>query len=139
MIDEYKALVRRAFDTLWNEVNLAGVDEIFAADFIFHNPGRKRRGDREGIKRSTVNARKTFPDMRLSITDQIAEGDRVVSFYSGIGTHSATSLGIAATGKLVNINGIIVSRVADGKVAEEWYYDDLYSLWEELGGPPKPG
>jgi steroid delta-isomerase-like uncharacterized protein len=136
VLEENKDLVRRAFDLLWNEVNLPGVDEIFAADFVFYNPGRKRRGDREEIKRSTVNARKTFPDMQLSIRDQVAEGDRVVSFYSGTSTHSATFFGIAATGKLVDINGIIVSRVADGEVAEEWYYDDLFSIWEELGGLP---
>jgi steroid delta-isomerase-like uncharacterized protein len=139
MIDEYKALVRRAFDTLWNEVNLAGVDEIFAADFVCQTPAIQWHGDREAIKRAAVNARAAFPDMQLGITDQIAEGDRVVSFYSGTGTHRGKWFGIAATGKLVNMSGIIVSRVTDGNVVEEWYYDDLYSLLKEMGALPKPG
>jgi len=139
MLAENKDLVRRAFEVLWNEVNLAGVDELFAADFVFHNPVRKRRGDREGIKHSTVNARKTFPDVQYSVTDQIAEGDRVVTFYLGTGTHSTEVLGVAATGKPIHINGIIVSRVADGKVTEEWYYDDIYSLMKEMGALPTSG
>jgi len=102
-------------------------------------PALEWQGDREAIKRTAVNAKAAFPDMHLSVTDQIAEGDRVVSFYSGTGTHRGKWVGVAATGKFINITGIIVSRAADGKVAEEWYYDDIYSLFKEMDALPKSG
>jgi steroid delta-isomerase-like uncharacterized protein len=139
MLAENKDLVRRAFDVLWNEVDLAGVDETFTADFVCQTPAIQWRGDREAIKRAAVNARAAFPDMQLNVTDQIAEGDRVVSFYSGTGTHRGKWFGVAATGKFINISGIIVSRVADGKVAQEWYYDDIYSLLKGMGALPTSG
>jgi len=138
VLDENKALVRRAFRALWMDRNWPEVDEVFAADFVCQTPPSERRWDREAAKGFANYWWTVFPDMQLNIKDQIAEEDRVVSFYSGTGTHSAESLGVAATGRRVSMNGIVVSRVAEGKVAEEWYWDDYYTLLKQLGAVPAP-
>ena len=136
--EENKAHDRRLFEEGWNQGNTAVFDELIAADFIGHNP----EGDIHGLeeyKQFYATNRSAFPDMRFSLEDQIAEGDRIVSRFTGAGTHQGELQGIPPSGKRITITGMTIFRYASGKVAEGWYNYDTLGLLRQIGAIPNPG
>jgi predicted ester cyclase len=94
-LQQHKALVRQHFEEIWNQGNVALVDELFASNFMVGDEYWGPEGERQWV----VNARVAFPDIHFSIESQVAEGDLVVTRWSWRGTHQGTFLGIAATGR----------------------------------------
>jgi predicted ester cyclase len=83
--------------------------------------------------------RSAFPDLRIIIEDQVAEGDKVVTRWRGSGTHQGDLFGIAPTGNRVSLVGITINRIEGGKVAEEWQIFDALGMMQQLGAIPSPG
>jgi steroid delta-isomerase-like uncharacterized protein len=135
---ENKAISRRADEELFNRGNLDVADELFAPDFVYHNPaGEELRGP-ENVKRYAVMLRAAFPDLHQTIEDQIAEGDKVSYRWTARGTHEGEPMGIAPTGKQVTFTGIAVARLADGKIEEMWENYDALGMLQQLGVVPSP-
>ncbi|MFP3393449.1 ester cyclase, partial [Brevibacillus sp. SIMBA_076] len=78
--------------------------------------------------------RPALSDMRVTIHDQIAEGDKVTTRKTISGVHSGTLLGIAATGKNVSIDVIDIVRVHDGQYVEHWGLNTLSQVLAALKG-----
>jgi predicted ester cyclase len=77
-----------------------------------------------------------LPDLRITIKDLIAEGDKVVSRNTVTGTHQGEYMGLPPTGKTVTYNEIFIVRLADGRVAETWGVVDVLSQMRQLGAIP---
>jgi steroid delta-isomerase-like uncharacterized protein len=77
-----------------------------------------------------------FPDSNFIIDDVIAEGDKVAVRHRLQGTHQAELQGAPATGKQVEVNGIVIFRIEDGKVAEAWLNADIMGMMQQLGVVP---
>ena len=138
--EDNKALVRRFFEQIWNKHNLALVDELFSADYVDHDdfpPGIPPT--RDGFKQFASMYFSGFPDGRIDIEEQVAEGDTVVSRWTGRATHTGEFMGIAPTGKQVVVGGININRVADGKLVENWGQFDRLLMLQQLGVVPAPG
>ncbi len=101
-------------------------------------PGEEIHG-REGIEQFYGALRAAFPDLRITIEDQVAEGDRVVTRWTARGTHTGAFQGIPPTGKQGRMTGIDIDRIADGKVVECWVNSDDLGLLQQLGVIPTPG
>jgi SnoaL-like polyketide cyclase len=89
-----------------------------------------RRRASEGAQPSVLGA---FPDGRWVIEDMVAEGDRVAWRYSFYGTHHGEFMGLPATGKQLRVSGILISRIAADRIAEEWEIFDAATMFRELG------
>ena len=88
------------------------------------------------LKESNTVAYSAFPDIRLTLEDMVAEGDKVVYRGSARGTHRGEFMGIASTGKRVTFTSIVISRIANGKFQEDWEsFDGMYVL-RQLGALP---
>ena len=74
-----------------------------------------------------------FPDLVVTVEDQIAEGDRVVTRWTARGTHGGEFLGIPPTGKEFTFKGVDIVRIVDGKIVEGWDVPDLFGLMRQLG------
>src|SRR3712207_716323 len=138
--EENKALVRREIEEVFSaQGDLDVADEIFAADYVNHNAlsPDPTRGP-EGAKEYARMYRNAFPDVQLSIEDQVAEGDKVVTRWIGSGTHQGEMMGIAPTGNRVRVTGITISRIEDGKIVEEWDNFDALGMMQQLGAIPSP-
>ncbi|MGH2617515.1 MAG: ester cyclase [Thermomicrobiales bacterium] len=137
--EENKAIVRRVFEEVVNQAQLATADELFTPEFVGYTAGvaGQVRGP-EGLKQFVTTFRAAFPDLRLSIADQVAEGDKVVTRYTITGTHHGPLQGIPATEKRVSWTGITIHRLADGKLAEAWVNLDMLGLLQQVGGMPGP-
>jgi steroid delta-isomerase-like uncharacterized protein len=136
---ENKALARRVLEEMFNKGNLDLADEVFAPDYVDHDPAMPEdiRGP-EGFKEYVSIFRTAFPDIHLEIEDQVAEGDKVVTRWTGTGTHEGDLMGIAPTGNKVTLPGMEIVRISGGKLAEGWEGYDSMVLMEQLGVMPSP-
>ena len=133
---ELKDLVRRDFEESWNQARYEAVDELFADDYVNNNPIPGYPHGREGIKQLLRVFKTAFPDMNFTVEDQIAEGDKVVTRWTMRGTHLGDLMGIPPTGKRVEVGGITIFRVRDGKIVERWAQLDTYGQMQQLGVIP---
>jgi steroid delta-isomerase-like uncharacterized protein len=139
MSEENKALVRRVYEEVWNKGNLAAIDEIYAADVINHTqpPGLPKGA--KGGKVFTGMYLRAFPDTKMTVEQQIAEGDKIVTRWIAQGTHQGELMGIPATGKQVTVTGITINRIAGGRIVETWDEFDQMGMMQQLGAIPTPG
>jgi steroid delta-isomerase-like uncharacterized protein len=139
--EENKATDRRSIEEGWNQGNTAVFDEVFAADFLGHDPSgpvHEMHGP-EGFKQAYTIYRTGFPDTHLTIEDQIAEGDMVVSRWTATGTNQGPLMGLPPSGRPVTVTGITISRYAGSKIKEAWYSYDTLGMLQQLGAIPMPG
>jgi steroid delta-isomerase-like uncharacterized protein len=138
--EENKALVRRYIEAV--DANQSGgwdfLDEFLAPDFVSHGglpPGVG--SDREAVKQAAELFRQATPGKHV-IVDQIAEGDRVVSRIRGSGQHVGDHLGIPASGSAVEVDGVVIHRIKDGKIVEHWALVDMATFLQQTGVLPEP-
>ena len=134
-----KEIVRRIVDGVWRDRDLTIIDQLIAEEYVGHDPTQPEpiRG-RDGFRQFVGIYLSAFDDASVTIDDQIAEGDQVVTRWTGRGTHTGELMGIAPTGKEVTVSGLTVSRIAGGKVAEEWELMDALGMLVQLGAVPQP-
>ena len=136
--EENKAIVRR-YREAHNTNNLDALDEIVAADLITHALLPGMPPGREGGKMVHQGVLEMFPDMQVTTEDLIAEGDRVFERFSARGTDKGGFMGMPPTGKSFTTTGMIVYRIANGKIVEHWGVNDTVGLMQQLGHMPKSG
>ena len=137
--EENKAIVRRVNDEVWSEGQLDVIDELFADDFVATIVGAPEqiRGP-QGFREFVVMYRTAFPDLRITVDEQFAEGETVVTRWTATGTHEGELMGIPATGKQATTAGININRVSDGKLVEGWGLFDQLGLLQQIGAVPVP-
>ena len=135
--EQNKKIVRRAVEEPWKG-NLDVVDELTARDYIGHDPANPEplRGP-EGVKEFISSYRAAFPDARITVEEQLAEGDLVATRWSGRGTHEGELMGIQPTGKQVTVSGLTISRLKGGKIVEEYQNWDNFGMMQQLGAVPE--
>jgi steroid delta-isomerase-like uncharacterized protein len=132
-VEENKALAIRIIDEFINKNNAAVADELFADDFINHNPQFGVPSDREGLKQMIALLHQGFPDVHLTLEDMIAENDKVVLRFRTIGKNTEEFLGIQPTNKSMDTCQISIIRFQDGKVKERWNITDQLEVMRQLG------
>ncbi|MHC4301238.1 MAG: ester cyclase, partial [Planctomycetota bacterium] len=132
--DTNKALVRRMIDEVMNQQNLAVVDELFAADYVMHDPAwpMEVKGP-EGFKQwAGAMLEPFFSDGEVAVNDMIADEDKVVVRWTWSATHTGEFMGIPPTGRQITIAGISIHRFADGKFVESWVNYDSMGMMQQL-------
>src|SRR5437763_14598186 len=134
---------RRLLEETFNEGNLELIDQLVAPDAVNHDPAepaelRALRGP-EVAKRTVQMYRAAFPDVRITVDDVIAAGDKVVVRWHSEGTHRGELAGFAPTGVRGSVTGISIDRWQGGKVVESWTEWDNLGLARQLGAAPPEG
>ncbi len=137
MSEDNKSLVRRAFEEIYNQGNLFAVDDYVAGNFVIHASSQDIHGP-AGTKQYMAMLREAFPDFHMTIEDQVADGDRVVTRWTAEGTHLGEFQGLPPTSKHWRMTGIDIDRVVDGKVVECWTNTDDLGQMRQLGVIPAP-
>ena len=139
MSEENKTIARRILNDLVVEMNLEKIDEYFSPDVTVHVPFLEMPPGREGIRSLYSSFPGAIADVELTFEDQIAEGDRVVTRWSSIFTHTGDLFGVPSTGKRVKQSGIMIYRIKDGRVVEQWAEANMWGLMQQLGVVQPPG
>jgi steroid delta-isomerase-like uncharacterized protein len=134
--------IRRWFEEVWNQGRVEAIDEMFAADGVAHGLS----GDKDNPVRGTAgfkafheSFRGAFPDIKVTVLDIVTEGDKVAALCEVRATHTGGTLGFAATHKPVEITGMTICRIRDGKIAEASNVFDFLTLYRQLGAIGEPG
>jgi len=114
-----KAIMHRVFEEGLNQGRLEVVDELFSTRFVDHSTPEQVAGAK-GVKEYFAAVRGGFPDIRVSIEDMVAEGEKVVVRTTWRGTHMRTYDGVPAAGRWVARTMIQIFRIVNGKIEEEW-------------------
>jgi len=137
-----KAIQRRVLAEIWNQKNLDLTDELYAPDFVFHDPAESGIAGPEGYKQFVTMYTTAFPDLQFTVDEQIASGDKVTTRWTATGTHKGDLMGIPPTGVHATTIGISTVRIVDGRVVEEVANWDALGQMQQLGviapGRPAP-
>lgn len=134
--EQNKATVRHFVEEVQNQGRLNVIDEICAKDFVDHTAPAGLPSGREGVKMQFTMLRNAFPDMKATLHEQIAEGEKVANRKTVQGTHRGEFMGFAPTGKVVSFEVIDMIRIVDGKIVEYWNSTDRIGLLRQLGVLP---
>ena len=118
--EENKAVVSRYFQEFHHGREHHVLEEIMTPDML------------EGTWQLTEMLLSAFPDYRVTIEEQIAEGDKVATVWTGYGTHEgeweSPAGTIAPTGKQVRWTGTTTLRLSEGRIS-----DVIATSWDHLG------
>jgi steroid delta-isomerase-like uncharacterized protein len=129
--------VQRLFDEVWNQGKLELVDELCAAGFIDHDP-LLGESDRDEMKGSIDAYRAAFPDLKFTIEEIFAAGDRVVCRWIGTGTFQNELMGLEPTHEKGSpVEGMGISRLEDGKLVENRSQWDTLRFLKDIGAIPE--
>jgi steroid delta-isomerase-like uncharacterized protein len=137
MSEKNKAIARKALDA-FNSGDVDSLDDVISPDAVDHdpqNPFRDTHGP-EGAKQTISMYRAAFPDLRIKVEAQIAEGDLVVTRWTSTGTHDGDLPGLPASHNKVAVTGIGIDRIENGKVVEGWNNWDTLGMMQQLGAVP---
>ena len=123
----------------FSQGHLDVVDELLAPDAVDHasRPPGMPEG-REGLKVLIGTLRTAFPDFNITIEQQVAEGDLVVTRSTNSGTMQGEFGGMPASGKRASWGAIHITRIANGKIVEHWAIEDQLTMLQQLGFVPTP-
>jgi len=131
-------IIRAFIEDVLNQGRFERMNDLVLEDFIELDPLPGQQQGREGLKDVLLGMRRGFPDMHWAVSEQIAEGDKVVTRFTWTGTHRDTFLGIPATGKRVEVKGVVIDRLEAGKMADSRILMDTLGLMQQLGVIPAP-
>ncbi len=116
--DANKELVRRFINEAINTGNIEIINDFVAPNYTEIHEGTKYPIGIEGAKEHIIGVRQTYPDLHLTIDNQIAEGEWVATCITARGTHKGVWLNIKPTGKILTYTGVNVDRVVNGRIVE---------------------
>ena len=132
MSEVNETVMRRFIGEVINNGDFSVLDELVQPNYVYRSPDQELDGP-EALKGLLAAYRIAFPDLNVRIDDLVNGGDKVVISVTLTGTHEGDLMGIAPTGKPVNIKGMILSRFQDGKIVEEYEILDMLAMFQQLG------
>jgi steroid delta-isomerase-like uncharacterized protein len=132
-------LARRLQEEVFAQGAADVAEAILAPDFQWHAPNLPPdvSPDREGIKRYAAMLHTAYPDVRFTYEQTIAEGDKVVTYWTARATQQGPLMTIPATGRPIMVTGIDIFRIVDGRIAELWESWDQLGMLQQLGAIPQ--
>ena len=132
---EEKMLVRRFYEEIINNARFDKLHEIIDPKIVWHDP-LLPTGEVRGVEnfRNILEMfRLAFPDLHITVEDQIQENEQVVTRFTITGTHKGDLMGVSATHKRFKVSGISIIRFEHGKAVEEWIEEDGLGIMRQLG------
>src|SRR5262245_17746039 len=115
-----KALSRRLVEEAWNQGKIEVLDEILADDFVHRDPTAPERRNRDDYKQWIADSRVAFPDLQLTVDDELVDGEQIATRWTARGTHQGDLVqptgDIPPTGRQIKSTGITIARFANGKL-----------------------
>ena len=139
MSEENKAIVRRLMEEVINDHDPNAAERFFAPDFVEQIPAPGQGQGSEGMRRWLEEVYfPAFPDVHWTVEEQVAEGDKVLTRFVWRGTHRGEFAGIPPTDKQVEVWGMVLDHIVDGKLVESRILHDTVSMLQQMGVMPPP-
>ena len=129
-LERNKALATRVFTEIFNERRFAAAEELYAPEFVNH--GLHRNFSLQEDQAAAQGEVKAFPDLKMTVDLMVAEDDLVTVMWTFRGTHTAFGYGFPPTGTPVELRGMTIWRVRDGKITDEWTTFNSLSVYLQV-------
>ena len=133
-----KSVIRTFIEDVINQGHLERADDIVVEDFVELDPLPGQAQGREGLKEAIRQMRSAFPDIRWTVDEMLAEDDKVFTRFTWSGTHQGAFLGVPPTGRRITVKGMIIDRLAAGRMADSRILMDSLGMMQQLGALPVP-
>ncbi|MFX1520656.1 MAG: ester cyclase [Promethearchaeota archaeon] len=117
-LEENKLLVRRYIEEVINTGKVDTIEEFISPDYVEIHDGKRYPIGIKGAKEHILGVRQTYPDLKLTVERQIAEGEWVATCITARGTHKGLWMGIKPTGKVLIYSGVNIDRIVDNRIVE---------------------
>ena len=138
MSGKNKEIIQAFIEDVVNRGRVERANDLVKEDFIELDPLPGQAQGREGLKAVILGLRSSFPDMHWTVKEMVTEGEKVVTRFVWTGTHRGAFLGIPATGRSVEVKGVVIDRLEDGRMADSRMLMDTMGLMQQLGVIPAP-
>lgn len=131
---EFREVIERYLEG-FNEQDMEALPETVAPDVVVHGLIGVE-GDVNGIEEYGDWATEMFtgmPDAEIELEDLFSVGDKVAARWTVRGTQENELFGLPATGESVEVSGLAIFRMEDGKIAEKWYQQDDLGMLQQTG------
>lgn len=125
MSEDNRAQVRRFYEEVIQNGNIAVLDEVAGPNIVDHNPTPGQAPGIEGVRQFFTTMFAAVTDRRVSVEQVIGEGDKVAALVSIRGKHTGELAGIPPSGKEVVMRIADIVRFENGKVVERWGVEDM--------------
>lgn len=132
-VHENKLLVRRYYEEVVNTGDVSALADFISPRYVEVYGEQRHSVGLEGARSHVLGVRETYPDLRLTVEQQIAEGEWVVTRVTARGTHRGIWLGMRPTGKRVEMTAVNIDRVVDGRIVEHGGAADLLRPLLDIG------
>ena len=131
-----KQILERWIHEVWSGGDFALLDELAAPNFVFRTPGQDAIRGAMGMKQFISIYRTAFPDLSNTIHEQIVAGDMLATRGTARGTHRAPLGPMPASGNLVAVDWVILSKFDGDRIAEQYEIFDALGMMQQIGAVP---
>ena len=128
--------IDRVVDEMLNNKNLDAISECYTEGFIWHGPGGRKHPGHAATREMVGGYLTAFPDLRFTLQQLLIDGDKTAGYFRATGVHDGPLGDIPATGKSIDITGLVISRFEGTKIAEEWEVFDELAMLQQIGVVP---
>jgi steroid delta-isomerase-like uncharacterized protein len=132
-------LIQEFYDEILSKGNLDKIDDLVTDDVVDHEEGMPGQPEgKDGVRFFVNTMREAFSDLEATTDVSLDSGDLACARVTITGKHTGEFMGVPASDKPIEVEGIDIIRIADGKCAEHWGVTDLMSLMQQIGAIPEP-
>jgi predicted ester cyclase len=136
-VEQNKAVIKRIVKEVFNENNLAVIDELVTPDWRFHGPMGSEYQGVAGFRKMMADLRASAPDRQVSLLDIVAEGDKVFHRWSMEGNYTVQNQGTPIVSKHLSMMVFLFSHFLNGRESEVWEVYDSAAVMQQLGLLPQ--
>ena len=134
-VEDNKKGQTRIWEEVFNRGNFDVIPELIAPEYTFHNPLGIQAEGPEGFRQMAAMLRTAMPDVHATVKEIFGEGDLVANRVNLTGTFQHEMMGMAPTGRKLDITSIIITQWRDGREIEAWEAVDTLGFMQQLGVP----
>jgi steroid delta-isomerase-like uncharacterized protein len=132
-------LIQGFYDTMLGDGDIEKLDELVTDDVVDHEQGFPGQPEgKEGVIFFVNAMRSAFSDIKGTVGPSVESGDMASARVTVTARHTGEFMGVPATDRSVEIEGIDIIRIEDGKCAEHWGVTDNLALMQQIGAVPAP-
>jgi steroid delta-isomerase-like uncharacterized protein len=134
----YETILHRWFEEVWNQGKESTIDELWADQVVSHGladtTGNRVSGP-DSFRPFYRQLRSAFPDIRFTIEDTLIDGGKTMVRCRVTGTHTGPGITATPTNKTIDVTGMCLAHLKDGKIVSAWNNFDFLALHRQLGVP----
>jgi predicted ester cyclase len=137
-VSDPKQILGRFFDEVLCRRDPAAAEELLAEDYVEHFPAPLQGPGPAGLLEALDRINTAFPDYRYEVEFVVGARDKVAAHWRLTGTNDGPLFTAEPSNKPIDVSGVDILELADGKVAARWSRWQTLTMLQQIGMAPRP-